>query len=336
MQSQRPDDRETQNRMHRSGRVRIADSLLHDSTVDGVLISSARRYLDFISKDRGLSPNTIAAYRNDLSGFIFWLPPNTERVDRSHVTRYLSVLKTAGQKPATLARCLATLRGWFAWQKSVGKISADPSDGLLNPQRTKKLPVVLTTSEVNSIIAAASSPKERAIIELLYGSGLRVSELANLELKDLNLNHGYVKCFGKGSKERIVPMGRKAVEALRAYLADRKNPGRNDAVFMDRAGQKVSRLVIWQTVKRLALRAKIRKNLSPHTLRHSFATHLLENGADLRAVQELLGHSSVVTTQLYTHISRKHLKKAYENAQLSIHDYAFSREAENLESNRDA
>jgi integrase/recombinase XerD len=339
MQIQGPNDGETDNaRMDRSGRLSVADSLLHGSTVDGALIEGARRYLDFLDRDRGLSPNTIAAYRSDLSGFIFWLPPNTERVDRNHVTRYLGFLKSAGHKPATLSRNLATLRGWFAWQKSAGNIKSDPSEGLQNPQRAKKLPQVLTVAEVGSMMAAASNTRDRAMLELLYGAGLRVSELANLELKDINLNHGYVRCFGKGSKERLVPIGRKAIEAVKLYLPEREaafNTVRKPAnkiqpLFMDRSGQKLSRLVVWQIVKRVAQRANIKKPMSPHTLRHSFATHLLENGADLRAVQELLGHSNVVTTQLYTHISRKHLKKAYDNAQLTIHDYAFSKEAENL------
>lgn len=336
MHSKAPNDQMDANRMDRSGRVKIADSLLHDSTVDGVLIEGARRYLDFLERERGLSPNTISAYRSDLSGFIFWLPPNTERVDRTHVTRYLSFLKGAGNKPATLSRCLATLRGWFSWQKSAGKIANDPSDGLLNPQRTKKLPQVLSVAEVTSMMNACQNTRERAMLELLYGAGLRVSELATLEMKDLNLTHGFVKCFGKGSKERIVPIGKQAILAVRAYLAETSSTtggatgpaaGRVP-LFRDRAGQRLNRLVVWQVVKRVAALAKISKSLSPHTLRHSFATHLLENGADLRAVQELLGHSSIVTTQLYTHISRKHLKKAYENAQLSIHDIVFSKEAE--------
>lgn len=347
------------------GRLRGADRL-QSITIDGKLIDSARKYLDFLNRERGLSPNTIAAYSNDLSGFIFWLPPNTERIERTHVTRYLSVLKTAGQKASTLSRTLASLRGWFAWQKTMGNAESDPSDGLQNPQRSRRLPQVLTVQEVSTMIAAAATKRDKAVIELLYGGGLRVSELTNLELKDISLSHGYVKCFGKGSKERVVPLGKMAVGALRDYIeelkasskpeptpastsksgvagkaastgkggaANRQRIVKIEPLFRDRVGRKCSRLVIWQIVKRLAERARISKPLSPHTLRHSFATHLLENGADLRAVQELLGHSSIVTTQLYTHISRKHLKKAYMNAQtgaaqLTLDDYMFSREAQ--------
>jgi len=203
------------------------------------------------------------------------------------------------------------------------------------------------------------------MIELLYGAGLRVSELAGLKIRDVNLAHGYVRCIGKGNKERLVPIGKRAIEAVKEYVAElraapgnskgnvppsggkaasvaaagraQRSAGANTAaaqgsepLFRDRLGGPCSRLVVWQVVKRLARNANIKKALSPHTLRHSFATHLLENGADLRAVQELLGHSSIVTTQLYTHVSRKHLRKAYDNAQLSIHDYAFTREAESL------
>jgi integrase/recombinase XerD len=326
-------------RASRQSQLFSADSLTN-AGIDRRLIESAQRYLDFLRRERGLSSNTIAAYSSDLCGFIFWLAGETTRIERQHVTRYLAFLRSAGHKPATIARNLASLRGWFAWQKSLGKIASDPSDGLQNPQRLKKLPQVLTPHEVAAMIKAAANNRERAIIELLYAGGLRVSELANLELKDINLAHGYIRCIGKGDKERLVPIGKHAVRAISVYLNQRKQenmaanpqrvPARSQPLFPDRNGQKINRLVVWQIVKRVAARAGINKTLSPHTLRHSFATHLLENGADLRAVQELLGHSSIVTTQLYTHISRKHLKKAYENAQLTIHDLAFTRELEQL------
>jgi integrase/recombinase XerD len=333
----------------RHSKLQSADSL-KDNTVDVRLIESARRYLDYLKRERALSPNTIAAYGSDLSGFIFWLPPNTAQIERVHVTRYMAFLKTSGSKPASLARTLASLRGWFTWQKAAGGTN-DPSEGLQNPQRVRKLPQILTPNEVASMIKMAANNRERAMIELLYGAGLRVSELSNLETKDVNLAHGYVRCTGKGNKERLVPIGRRAVEAVRTYMEElkasapparvadasqrRKGASRSEPLFPDRNGGKCNRLIVWQVVKRLAKKAHIRKTLSPHTLRHSFATHLLENGADLRAVQELLGHSSIVTTQLYTHISRKHLRRSYDNAQLSIHDLAFTREAEALRASED-
>ena len=215
---------------------------------------------------------------------------------------------------------LASLRGWFAWQRALGLRHDDPCDGFQNPQKAKHLPIVLTPQEVASLIACAERPKDRLIIELLYGAGLRVSELVQLDIKDINLNQGFVRCLGKGSKERIVPFGSQASNALTQYLPEattfcKEKNGKSQPLFIDRQGQRLTRLVVWQTIKRLAARANINKSLSPHSLRHSFATHLLEGGADLRAVQELLGHSSVVTTQLYTHVSKSHLRKAYQSAQ---------------------
>jgi integrase/recombinase XerD len=180
----------------------------------------------------------------------------------------------------------------------------------------------------------SGNSRNEALIELLYGAGLRVSELSNLDLRHLNLHQGYLRCTGKGGKERMVPIGNQATKAVNRYLQEKKqknkiketqlSPPQNkysrqsplmEPLFCDRNGNKLSRLVIWQVIKRVAKQAGITKKLSPHTLRHSFATHLLENGADLRAVQELLGHASVVTTQLYTHVSRQHLRQAYESAQ---------------------
>ncbi len=305
-------------------------------------------YLDFITRERQLSSNTIAAYRTDINNFIEWYARQGGHLDRQLLGRYLQNLKAIGSKPATLARRLATMRGWFDWMRQEHRLATDPCEGVLNPKKPTKLPQVLTNTEITNMIAAAKNDRDQLILELLYGAGLRVSELCNLCLKDINMSHGYVRCIGKGSKERIVPIGRAALDSLRRYLDSeerlkQKPPeptstpsGRRTSrkimsppLFGDRKGKRLSRLVVWQIIKRLALRAKITKNMSPHTLRHSFATHLLENGADLRVVQELLGHSSVTTTQLYTHISRSHLKKAYMAAQLKLEDLAFAREVTN-------
>lgn len=312
-------------------------------------------YLNFVSYERSLSKNTLLAYKRDLSAFIRWLPDTAASIDRHCVIRYLTQLKAQGHKPASIARVLASLRGWFSWQRGLGIISGDPSELLHNPQKRKSLPQVLTPAEIEAMIAAAANARERLIVELLYGAGLRVSELVRLDMKDILQSEGSVKCFGKGSKERVVPIGTKATAALTEYLSELKQtniepepetvsarrrqkagsarpvgrprkpaaqsiattrtPGRSVPLLRDRQGKRLSRLVIWQIVKRLAANADVSKKLSPHTLRHSFATHLLENGADLRAVQELLGHSNVVTTQLYTHVSRGHLRRAYESAQ---------------------
>lgn len=319
------------------------------------LHAAREKYLRFLKKERGLSENTSDAYDNDISAFIKWLDGKECRADRVMLSKYLQYLKSEGFKTSTLARKLATLRGWFDWQKTSRLIDVDPTEGIMNPKLARRLPQVLSAREVAGMLAVASTPRERLIVELLYGAGLRVSELSGLCLKDVNLAHGYLRCLGKGSKERIVPIGRPAIAALKEHLAleeniraaksEKKKRGRprraepataarnnrlqsSPPLLADRKGKKLSRLVIWQTVKRLARNAQIRKELSPHTLRHSFATHMLENGADLRVVQELLGHSSIVTTQLYTHISRKHLKKAYMSAQLKLEDLAFARAVE--------
>ena len=311
-------------------------------------------------KERGLSENTGAAYDNDISAFIDWLEKENENADRQALTHYLQQLKAEGKQASTLARKLATLRGWFEWQKSSRFIASDPSEGIFNPKQAHHLPQIMSTKEITALIAKAANLREAVIIELLYGAGLRVSELTCLHTNDISLTTGYVRCLGKGSKERVVPIGRAAITAIGVYLsnderlnppaqnASVKKPGRprivrpkltrskrshtddSPLLLADRQGKKLSRLVIWQIVKRLAEKAGIKKDLSPHSLRHSFATHLLENGADLRVVQELLGHASIVTTQLYTHISRKHLKTAYMSAQLKVDDLVFAREVERL------
>ncbi|MBZ0185933.1 MAG: tyrosine recombinase [Candidatus Obscuribacterales bacterium] len=324
------------------------------------LSASVAAYLEYVRLERRLSSNTVAAYYRDLSAFLEWHRHEYLTTDkfpeRTDISNYLSVLNKRSQKAATVARVLASLRGWFGWLTSCGLIDSDPSQIVYNPQQGRKLPIVLTIDEVKRMLEACPSLRDRAILELLYGGGLRVSELINLSLDDISLEHGSVKCLGKGNKERIVPIGKAAIEAIAAYIncSQARNPqpkpkrkvgrprikktaGRKrqielsgydppaprarlekfsgEPVFLDGSGSKLSRTIVWRIMKRVADKAGIKKTLSPHTLRHSFATHLIERGADLRVVQELLGHSSVVTTQLYTHISRSHLKHAYERAQ---------------------
>ncbi|MFA7336603.1 MAG: tyrosine recombinase [Candidatus Obscuribacterales bacterium] len=338
------------------------------------LISFLPPYLEHIKAERSLSLNTVISYQRDLTFFTNWfkLEQQTGRISsaagtmptRGEVLRYLSSLKAKGQQPASVTRMLASLRGWFGWLKDMHLVERDPLEHFENPHRIKKLPQVLTTAEVSLLFAVSSTAREKAILELMYGCGLRVSELVGLNLSDLSIAQGYIKCFGKGSKERIVPVGKEAISALAIYrseieeLKDAKlkqaieereaslgkprkrgrprkeivlasaNTKKTDSrsrrtikeepLFKDEQGQRLSRLVVWQIVKRLSQKAGIKKSISPHTLRHSFATHLLENGADLRAVQELLGHANLVTTQLYTHVSRAHLKSAYTQAQLNF------------------
>jgi integrase/recombinase XerD len=304
-------------------------------------------YIDFVRSEKSLSLNTQMAYQRDLLAFLGWrqkrifqlgdgsAPPPTSRQD---LQQYIGYLRQKGQKTSSIVRAIASLRGWFAWQKATGLLKEDPLEAMHNPVKAKKLPSVLSKDEVEKMIEAAQSSRDRLIVEMLYGAGLRVSELVGLDVKDVNLSQSYVRCFGKGSKERIVPIGRQALQCLQLYLKELKDDPpfapsqeRTQAqntknhnrqvkqqirpLFRDRTGSRLSRLVVWQVVKRLAKKAGVEKSLSPHTLRHSFATHLIENGADLRSVQELLGHANIVTTQLYTHVSRGHLRKAYDNAQ---------------------
>lgn len=280
--------------------------------------STVENYLDYIYKDKGLSLNTFLAYKRDLQSFSGSLADR--QLNRLEVIRYLSDLRQAGRKPSTVARNLASLKGWFIWQKASGLIINDPSQNLLAPQRAKYLPQVLTSSEIDSLLQACKNLRETLIIELLYGAGFRVSELVNLNWSDINVSQSSVKCFGKGSKERIVPIGKQALKALLQYKEQMSKlwgnkTASNCPVFVNGRGKRLSRLVVWQIVKRLSKQGKLHKKPTPHTLRHSFATHLLENGADLRVVQELLGHASIITTQLYTHISKAHLRRTYQQAQ---------------------
>ena len=301
-------------------------------------------YIDFVRSEKSLSLNTQMAYQRDLSSFISWRDEKPRQAtSRQDLQQYIGYLRQKGQKTSSIIRAIASLRGWFAWQKTTGLVAEDPLEAMHNPVRSKKLPAVLSKEEVEKMIASASSCRDRLIVELLYGAGLRVSELVGLDVKDVNLSQSCVRCLGKGSKERIVPIGRQALESLQEYLQDLQtqkdeSPAEKQAaannhqkvqqikqvkqvirpLLRDRAGKRLSRLVVWQVVKRLAKKAGVEKSLSPHTLRHSFATHLIENGADLRSVQELLGHANIVTTQLYTHVSRAHLRKAYNQAQTAF------------------
>lgn len=311
-----------------------------------------KSYLDYVQYERALSQNTLAAYRRDINAFLLWFQKargsQATFPSRLDISDYLVYRRKKGDQPSSCARTLASLRGWFGWLKNSGMAATDPCDAVHNPQKAKRLPTVLSTNEITRMLKAAASAREIAILEMLYAGGLRVSELIGLNKEDVNFDQGFVRCLGKGQKERIVPIGKAAVSALRFYMEEekiaqevaekkkqsapakrgRKSSSERDRqycqqnqdpmkepVFRDSHSQRLSRLVVWQTIKRIANRAAVTKDLSPHTLRHSFATHLLENGADLRSVQELLGHTSVVTTQLYTHVSRQHLKKAYDSAQ---------------------
>lgn len=275
-------------------------------------------YLEFLEVERGLSKNTIDAYRRDLSEFLeFCISKNVEelqKIDRTHINGYILKLHENKLTPTSVMRKTASLRGFFKWLCANEICEKNPALTLEPPKIPQKLPKVITFEEINMILSENLNKLEKVILELLYGCGLRVSELVNLKINDIDISAKYLQCTGKGSKERIVPVGSKALHAIKMYLKERdfilqKTRKTSKNLLLNPDGKNVNRQEVYTFIHKLG--GKINKSISPHTLRHTFATHLLENGADLRVVQELLGHSDVSTTQLYTHISKKRLKEVY-------------------------
>lgn len=271
-------------------------------------------YLEYIDVEKGLSENTAEAYRRDLAGFIDYTNKDIAEVRRSDITNFIRSLHEKNYSPTSVKRKIASLRGFYKWLCINEYCKTNPTLTIELPKTPKKLPKVMTIQEIESILNQDLSPLEQVIVELLYGCGLRVSELVNLKINDYDLNSKYLQCFGKGSKERMVPLGSKAIKSIKTYLPKRdfvlqKYRVDTKLLLINENGRKFTRQDVYNFIH--AQGKKIHKKISPHTLRHSFATHLLENGADLRIVQELLGHSDVATTQLYTHISKKRLKEVY-------------------------
>jgi len=282
-------------------------------------------FRDYLALEAGHSENTVRAYRRDLRRLgEFALSRgvrNPGDVTRALLRDFVYLLKDLGLSPATIRREVSAIRTYFGFLIGEGRLSVDPSDRLESPQHGRRLPETLTVGEVNAILAApqVEEPlawRDRAFLELAYGAGLRVSELCGLGLTDLLPSEGLVRVFGKGGKERLVPIGRGVIGAVSTYLhtvrpsLDRgKSAGR---VLLNVRGEPLSRVGAWGIVKRCTRRAGITKRVTPHTLRHSFATHLLEGGADLRAVQEMLGHADLSTTQIYTHVDREYLRSVHK------------------------
>ena len=277
-----------------------------------MLVQFLSEYLESIEIEKGLSKNSIEAYGRDIESFIEFIndkaPDDITRVD---LYDFIKNLRLQNYAPSSVTRKIASIKGWFRWLKINEKIENDPSIALESPKIPQKLPKVISISEIEKIFASNLNCTEQAIFELLYGCGLRVSELTNLEVKNIDLNTKMLRCFGKGSKERIVPIGEKAKTAITKYLGLRNLYPNNESkkLFINKKGKSISRQEVYLLSQKVG--KIIDKHISPHVFRHSFATHLLENGADLRVVQELLGHSSVSTTQLYTHVSKKRLKDVY-------------------------
>ena len=271
------------------------------------------QYLEYLELEKGLSQNTIDAYRRDLYSFAEGVD-EIDNIDRGSINNYVRSLKEKKLASSSVIRKVASLRGFFKWAYSMGIIKKNPASTLEQPKVPKRLPKVISIKEIEELLHSGLSPIQKVIVELLYSCGLRVSELVNLKISDIDLNSKYVRCFGKGSKERVIPIGKAAKNAVLEYLPERefllkKYNLNTKKLLISGSGRLLNRQDIYNFIHE---KGKIvHKNISPHTLRHSFATHLLENGADLRVVQELLGHSDVSTTQLYTHISKKRLKDVY-------------------------
>ncbi len=281
-------------------------------------------FLEHLVVERGLRQNSLEAYQRDLVRYVTYLTDRGKQVtavDRAEVPRYLLALRDAGLDPRSVARHLSAIRQFHRFLVREGRADEDPTAHLEGPRPWQRLPGVLSSEEVDRLLAAREDAtpqrlRNRAMLELMYASGLRVSELVGLRLGDVDLRLGIVRVIGKGDKERLVPVGDAAAGSLRVYLADGRphlEKGRPcDHLFLGRHGRGLTRQMFWQIIKRAALAAGIRKSVTPHTLRHSFATHLLERGADLRSVQLMLGHADIGTTQIYTHVSRAHLKAIYD------------------------
>ena len=270
-------------------------------------------YLEYLELEKGLSQNTIDAYRRDLSDFAQNLE-DIHSINRMNINAYVRTLRERKLAPTSVIRKVASLRGFFKWATSSGILEKNPAATLEQPKTPQRLPKVVSVKEIDEMLHNNLTPLELVMMELLYSCGLRVSELVNLKLNDIDLSSKYIRCFGKGSKERIIPIGEQAKAMLQEYfptrdlLVKKYNLTTKNLLIKDN-GHFVTRQDVYNFIH--AQGKLIHKNISPHTLRHSFATHLLENGADLRVVQELLGHSDVSTTQLYTHISKKRLKEVY-------------------------
>ncbi|MFQ5662279.1 MAG: site-specific tyrosine recombinase XerD [Terriglobia bacterium] len=280
-------------------------------------------FLNYVQVERGLARNTVAAYRHDLEQFARFCGRHglaLTRVERNQVVDFLGWLYQRGLDSRSVARQLVTLRNFFRFLQQEDMIRHDPTEHIESPRVWRRLPKFLTLGEVERLLAAPASTtrgglRDRAMLELLYATGVRVSELVNLKVSDVQLEAGYLRCQGKGSKERVIPVGKKAIAALEVYLRAgrprlaKRRPAPH--LFLSQRGQGMTRQNFWRLLRAYARAAGIRARLSPHVLRHSFATHLLERGADLRAVQLLLGHADISTTQIYTHIAQERLKQIY-------------------------
>lgn len=295
-----------------------ADTAPGADTVPGECERLIDTFLDALWAERGISPATAAAYRGDLASFLASVDCPVERIARADVLEFLARRMRSGANTSSIVRQLSCLRQFFAWALRERRVARDPMLDLEGPRRSRSLPGTMTSREVEALLAAPSGKgpldvRDRALLETLYATGVRVSELAALTDSRVNLGQGVVRVLGKGGRERLVPLGQAASDAIERWLSVRAvlKP-RGDWLFLSKSGRALSRQAIWARIRQLALRAGIQGSVHPHRLRHSFATHLLDNGADLRVVQMLLGHADLATTQIYTHVSRARLKSLHQ------------------------
>lgn len=287
--------------------------------------SFVSEFINYLAVERGLAQNTLESYGRDLRQFQNYLQDSKidfmKDLNRSTILTYLNNLQTNGKAVSTISRNLAAIKSFYQYLVRERYLEKDPAAHLESPKLEKKLPKVLSVHEVEELLKQPNALlpaglRDKAMLELLYATGIRVSELISLNISDVNLDMGYIKCYGKGSKERIVPLGSIAAKCVQDYLGKGRpklvRTYEEAALFINHHGNRLTRQGFWKIIKKYAQEACIIKEITPHTLRHSFATHLLENGADLRSVQEMLGHADISTTQIYTHVTRNHLKEVYD------------------------
>ena len=282
-------------------------------------------FLNYLSVERGLAANTISSYRRDLVKYTKHLTKqNIASIDgakREDITAFMQKEKDTGMSATTICRRLAAIKMFHRYLVRERLVKEDPTHLIETPKLWKRIPDILSQSDVEAMIKASQgrgwqAARDNAILELLYASGMRVSELVDLKVDNVNMDVGYVRCIGKGRKERIVPIGRRAQEAVKRYLENARNKlikkNFTPNLFLSRLSKRISRQSVWKIIKHYAKMAGIKKTIKTHTLRHSFATHLLEGGADLRSVQEMLGHSDIATTQIYTHVDKERLRSVHK------------------------
>ena len=274
-------------------------------------------FITYLRVEKGYSPNTLSSYKRDLEKF------SKYDLSNNGISSFLKDMNKRGMSATTISRALACLKSFCKFLIIEGHIKDDPTRDLSFPKTGSRLPKALGMGEASALVDSPDrkdkiSLRDKAILETLYGTGMRASELVGLNLNHVNFDSGFVKCFGKGSKERIVPIGGSAVKSIQAYIRSSRprllKKRSSDALFLDRAGKRLTRQGLWFIVKKLVKASGVKPSTSPHTLRHSFATHLLEKGADLRSVQEMLGHANIATTQIYTNVSKERLKRVYKDA----------------------